>query len=435
MARANGKISGVPACLEHPGSKVRRFGTYGVDGHKRQRWQCVWDEKAEGGEERQPHTFTEALPRKHTQDGACAECERGFSPHEGHQTPRTYSFTVKDIASALVAVGKGTTYRQAASRVRNRSGRLWTSPLGHPVASPHASIVCDWVEVYGPVVTAGHGPSSWPEVVVLDALPFRLPDFYPNGAPKRAGRQHFSVLAALGYEEGESRLWSWQAHAAHTALAWKDVLESLPGSPDHVVADADTAIAKAVRSVWPQAQLWGCQWHNRQRIKRLLVRQGLYTKKGSKPSDRREKRFTPLALAAAGAAHHPKAWDRFTAEARRYANPEVLRWIARNGPTITTEFATRPDHVPGSAGALEGHLQWLRDKLEHRSHAFRNQERTNRLLALMASHRWKRANENTYATSIRAELGVEGGFASSHQRLINDRKSDGPTLMANRHKQ
>lgn len=167
MAPANGKISGVPACPKHPGSKVRRFGTYGVEGHKRQRWQCVWDKDAEEAEERKPHTFTEALPRKHTSDSSCAECERGFSPHEGHQTPRTYSFTVKDIASALVAVGEGVSYRQAANRVRRRSGRLWTSALGGPVAAYHASIVCDWVEVYGPVVTAGHGPSSWPEVVGL----------------------------------------------------------------------------------------------------------------------------------------------------------------------------------------------------------------------------------------------------------------------------
>lgn len=427
MARANGKISGVPACLEHPDSKVRRFGTYGVEGHKRQRWQCL-PSNGSG-----PHTFTEALPRKHTFDSSCAECERGFSPHEGHQTPRTYSFTVKDIASALVVVGEGVSYRQAANRVRRRSGRLWTSPLGGPVAAYHASIVCDWVEVYGPVVTANHGPSSWPEVMVLDALPFRLPDFYPNGAPKRAGRQHFSVLAAVGYEEGKSRLWSWQAHTAHTALAWENVLRSLPGSPDHVVADADTAIAKAVREVWPQAQLWGCQWHNGERIKRLLTREGLYTKKGSESSDKREDRFTALGLSAEWAAHYPKSWDKFVARANAVANPEVLRWIARNGPTITTEFGTRPDGVPKSTGALEGHLQWLRGKLEDRSHAFRNQERTNRLLALMASHRWGLDDPAAYATTIRVKLGVEGGFASSHQRRINDRKNVGPSLMATRH--
>ncbi|HVR80335.1 MAG TPA: hypothetical protein VMS99_18330 [Acidimicrobiia bacterium] len=143
------------------------------------------------------------------------------------------------------------------------------------MAAYHPSIVCDWVEVYGPVVTAGHQPAAWPEVLVLDAVPFQLPDFYPNGAPKRAG---------------------------------------------------------------------------------LLVRRGLYTKKGSKSSDEREDRFTSLGLAAEWAAFNRDAWDRFTTEAARYADLEVLRWIARNGPTITTEFGTRPDYVPKSTGALKGHL-------------------------------------------------------------------------------
>lgn len=428
MASKNGRVSGFPSCPKHPDSRVRRFGTYGVEGHKRQRWQCL-PSNGSG-----PHTFTEPLPRKHTSDSSCAECERGFSPHEGHQTPRTYSFTVKDIASALVAVGEGVSYRQAANRVRRRSGRLWTSPTGFPVAAHHASIVCDWVEVYGPLVTAGHRPGAWPEVVVLDAVPFQLPDFYPNGAPKRAGRQHFSVLAAVGYEEGRSRLWSWQADTAHSAWAWENFCRSIPGAPAHVVADADTAIAKAVRNAWPQAQSWGCQWHNGERIKRLLVRRGLYTKKGTKSSDEREDRFTSLGLAAEWAAYNRKAWDRFIAEAGRYADPEVLRWIARNGPIISTEFRTRPDHVPKSTGALEGHLQWLRGKLDDRSHAFRNQERTNRLLALMASHRWSLDDPGAYAAAIRATLTPRNGRPATLQRSIRDRRTNGPSLMASRYK-
>lgn len=426
MATKRGTVSGVPACPKHSVSKVRRFGTYGVEGHKRQRWQCVTD----GGST--IHTFTESLPRKHTPDNSCGECERGFSPHEGHQTPRTYSFTVKDIVSALIAVGEGVSYRQAASRVRRRSGRLWTSPTGYPVASYHASIVCDWVEVYAPLVTAGHAPAAWPEVVVLDAVPFKLPDVYPNGAPKQAGRQHFSVLAAVGYENDQSRLWSWQADTAHTALAWENFCRSIPGAPVHVIADADGAIANAVRTVWPQAKLWGCQWHNGERIKRLLVRRGLYTVEGSKSSDERMERFTSLGQAAKWAAYNPKSWNRFTIEADRYADPEVRRWIARNGPTITDEFETRPDHVPKSTGALEGHLAWLRGKLEDRSHAFRNQERTNRLLALMASHRWSLDDPGAYATAIRTTLAPSNGRTGIYQRSIRDLKTDGPSLLATR---
>jgi hypothetical protein len=50
------------------------------------------------------------------------------------------------------------------------------------------------------------------------------------------------------------------------------------------------------------------------------------------------------------------------------------------------------------------HFQWLRGKLEDRSHAFRNQERTNRLLALMASQRWSLDDPGAYAAAIRTTL-------------------------------
>ncbi len=43
----------LPDCLEHPKTKVRRYGTYGTS--KRQRFWCAGD----GG-----HTFTETLPRQ-----------------------------------------------------------------------------------------------------------------------------------------------------------------------------------------------------------------------------------------------------------------------------------------------------------------------------------------------------------------------------------
>ena len=109
---------------EHAGSRVRFDGQYGAPGHRRQYYKCV---PANGD---RPHRFTEVLPREESWKDACELCERDVEFHEGPHAARKYQFVARGIAEALVAVGAGSTYRDAArSRV---SGRGACAPTRRP---------------------------------------------------------------------------------------------------------------------------------------------------------------------------------------------------------------------------------------------------------------------------------------------------------------
>src|SRR5512135_1990645 len=107
-----------PACPRHPNSKVWLDGKYGKKGHQRQRYKCLpLDRDA-------PHCFTETLPRQHGGTGECLECERPYESHEGPPTGRRFDYSTRDIAFALIEVGKGHSDRISGWRVRDRAERL-----------------------------------------------------------------------------------------------------------------------------------------------------------------------------------------------------------------------------------------------------------------------------------------------------------------------
>jgi len=50
--------------------------------------------------------------------GDCDECERRLAEHEGPPGPRQGTYTVREIATALVRVSEGMRYRKAALLAR-----------------------------------------------------------------------------------------------------------------------------------------------------------------------------------------------------------------------------------------------------------------------------------------------------------------------------
>ncbi|MDQ6803636.1 MAG: hypothetical protein M3065_01435 [Actinomycetota bacterium] len=187
---------------EHAGSRVRFAGRHGPPGHRRQRYWCV------PANEDRPHRFTEPLPREEAWADACEACERGVGSHEGPHAAREYQFVARGIAEALVMVGAGSTYRDAALVSRERAKRLRAGPDGEPRFSRHGSLVMDWVEVFAPVVFAPYQPRTWPASgsLLLDDLPFRVRD--PQTGRTRVA---FRIFAAMGYERGRPKLWHLEA--------------------------------------------------------------------------------------------------------------------------------------------------------------------------------------------------------------------------------
>jgi len=188
-----------PQCPAYPNSHVVLDGRYGPREHRRPRYRCY--PGGVGGKGEEWHRFTEPLPRQMTDGGMCVVCERDVHPHEGPQTPRTYEFAARHIAEALVAVGAGATYRDAAARVRRRAGRFPLNADGSQRYSRHGQLVADCVELFAPVVFEPHRRDRWAKRGQRPARPHRVPSQGLAGGRDAGDRPvAFNVLAASGYE-------------------------------------------------------------------------------------------------------------------------------------------------------------------------------------------------------------------------------------------
>ena len=103
----------LPRCPRHPDSRVWRDGSYATRRGIRQRYRCVPLGNA------RPHRFVAPDP----------------------QTPHGFSYTAREIAAALVEVGRGASYRTAASHARERADAA---------ESTDGNTVAGWVESFAP---------------------------------------------------------------------------------------------------------------------------------------------------------------------------------------------------------------------------------------------------------------------------------------------
>jgi hypothetical protein len=393
---------------------VRFDGTYGKPPHRRQQYKC-WPRNGDP-----PHRFTEALPRQRTSSGECYECERRYAAHEGPPTARLYEFSTREVAVALMRVGEGMSYRRAAKVARERAGRFEVDEGGEPILSRHAQLVCDWVEVFAPVVferfrpeiEARYEPVRRGEgTLILDAVPFhiRSPD------RRQGGERAFSVFAALAAtREGASllRFGTFHGEQGRCAAEWERFLGSLPGGPDRIVCDMDDDILGAVERLWPQTDLYLCEWHLGERLRVVLYENG---HSGSAPAELAGRAFWSL-----------QRWKHFCEEARKLRVKQLDQWIARRSALVEWQIVRRPGpwaQERGQAvatGALEQKLKLLRERLGPRAFQFRNRARLDRLLMLMQLDIDGYANESAYSAAIRDWLLSNGGRPRVARRAIAD---------------
>lgn len=388
-----------PACPtpEHRHRRFTRHGQYGVAGHMRPRFMCA--DPLTGDH----HTFTEILPREVAAAGQCRDCDRPLASHQGAASPRGFFYPVREIARALYSVAGGTSYSRAGMEARMESGRQWRDPAGRLRTSRHGEIVADWVEVFAPIITAAESrlPTEWPDVLLLDELPFVLKG---NGDDPK---QHaFSILAAAGIRDGEAIVWRLHAVPRANENTWSAFLRSLGGRPRLVVADGATAIKTGVELAWPidTPDLYACEWHLGRSINKRFRDDGLALKD------------TPLGAARATAFTDEGTWRDFVREAGKVNAPWLHEWIRDNQAVVDHSFDLRAPDAPKSAASLEGYLHELKTWLHKRRKFFLNQERLNRLLSLMAIRLNGWGSEARFSNAIRTSLTDVGGSRRSNAR-------------------
>lgn len=429
--RTRRKDGAPPRCTRpgHERSDVRFFGFYGPPGHRRQRYKC-WPKNGA------PHTFTEVLPRQHTHSGDCYECERTYAPHEGPPTPRLYEFSARDIAHALVAVGEGQSYRSAGAKIRERTGRV-------PVAGyraqrrrlRHGQLVADWVEVFAPhifekrrdeiensyaTLMTGRG------TLLLDALPFNI----RGRTRKPGGERAFTIYAAMAYTGANDaklvRLSAFRGTRTNVELEWEEFLRSFPGASARVVCDHERSLVRAVRTVWPETEIFVCEWHRKQRLVKVLEENGAW---GSRDKDDETQALGIRRIRAAAhkALTTEDGWDEFCQLARKLRIKQLDAFIRKNDALTRDHIARRPTEwrhergLPVSTGPLEQKLRVLRDDyIKSRRFAFRNRERFNRLLMLIHLEMDGYSDEREYAAFIREWLMTNAGRPLLNRRAVTD---------------
>ena len=396
---------------EHAGSRVRFDGHYGKPGHRRQRYRCV---PANGD---RPHRFTELLPREESWTSACEMCERSVSAHEGPHAAREYQFVARGIAGALKAVGAGASYREAAFVARERAQRMRIDPsTGEIRRTRHGSLVMDWVEMFAPVVFEPYGRSDWPATgsLLLDDVPFRVAQ--PNGGTTRIA---FRVFCAMGYEDGHPEMWRMQAFPSKSRADWEMFLRGLGGSPARVVCDSDLGLTAAVRAVFPDADLYLCEWHLKHALDRLL-------KKLCADEPDRRVDFELLRGRLDAAFTGPSFWRPCTTDAHAVGSQRLSDWLHTTGTVLEAQFARRglsthrPAGTPLTTSPMDAFVNPVRDAIRPRAYALKNRERTNRMLMLMQLHANRQDDELAYAKHIRQWLELNQGRPSVPRRAIID---------------
>lgn len=399
-----------PRCPEHPHNKVWFDGTYGSPGRRRQRYKCV----PPPGEGR-PHVFTEPLPRLRVHGGDCPECERAYGGNEGPPSVRHFTYTAREVAGALTSVGRGSSYSYAAVEARITAKRALPAfhPQGRPRASRDSAIVEDWIEVFAPMLLETRLPSEWPEVLLLDDLPFRVRSRWSKSGSIVAWR----VFGAVAADGSVFRL---EGYPDKTPASWERFLVALDGRPQLIVSDNESGMLKGIELAWGKRPyespvVWLCHWHLRFALAKLLHRYGA-------PA--------PLRLALERAFQKRSDWERFLRFSTRYRVPALQRWLDQPDPCWWVGQCTRRERVewqlenrsgtyPTTIGAMEGKFTWLRDQVDQRKFAFRNRPRTNLMLGLMQAHLNHLDNAQEYAQEIRRHALSLGG-RSLPRGLITD---------------
>jgi len=395
---------------EHAGSRVRFDGHYGPPEHRRQRYRCV---PANGD---RPHRFTEVLPREESWHDACELCERDVDLHEGPHAARNYQFVARGIAEALVMVGAGATYRDAALVARERAKRLRVGPAGEPRFSRHGSLVMDWVEVFAPVVLEPHRPRAWPAggSLLLDDVPFRVRD--PETGRHRIA---FRVFAAMGYEAGRAKLWRLEAFTTKSQADWEAFLGALGGAPPRVVCDNDHGLTNAVGARFPDAELYLCEWHLRHALERLMGKI-----RAEQPQHREA--IDELLRDVEAAFTGPSFWSPFVERCHAAGIPRVSEWLNTTGQIVADQFgrrgprSSRAADMPLSTSPLDAFINPIRAAIGPRTYGLKNRQRTNRMLMLMQLHANRQDNQRDYVRHIRDRLEANHGRPSAARRAVVD---------------
>jgi hypothetical protein len=400
-----------------------RAGTYGSP--PRQLFECrpngPW-KAPDGSRKRRPgtHRFAGQLPRLLRDPGICPHCDTEVARHQGPLLSRKYEFHLRLAAQALVDVGTGKTYTQAAQRARQAAGR---SPYSGP--DPNGALVAEWVDVFAPVLLGAEAETAWPETLLLDST-----NFFITNTRTRQRSEAFNVFGLYGYPAGASRgrLWGlWAAHRENQAtwaqaLAYiEDLGRARTGEltawtpPAMLLTDGAASVSLAAAAYWPGTGIGPdtgpggsapfhrrCEWHLRKNARAAMK---LHRINGGRQY---------LMRRLDTAFKRDEGWAEFSERSAPFSH--ITAWRSSVQEQVDAQVSRRhllpPHHT---LAALDQVFERVKPMLARRAFCFRNQRRMNLLLGLMRLAELKRDDVDDYHQLLR-EAAVAGGGTIATQR-------------------
>ena len=141
----------------------------GADGRfERTRWRCIPDEAAYAGRRQKwhgpgEHVFTTAMAHRCEPGDICRTCGRGYRRAEGQPTASGFSFSIPEIADAMVRAGRGDPYRRISQQLRDKLDKKSKRGEAGQETARNGALVEDYLDVFGTaIVEATSATSSRP---------------------------------------------------------------------------------------------------------------------------------------------------------------------------------------------------------------------------------------------------------------------------------
>lgn len=252
---------------------------------------------------------------------------------DGPLSPADYFHTANEIGLLLGLVARGTSLRGASQAVRRAAGRSVPDAAGTMWTSRECGLAARSVDLFGATIERELGPDRWPAILVLDAKPFGLRAYgaAEHGEIWDSSERAGTALIAAGGDDPKRPLSAWRIGLAgdETAASWSDFLAELPGEPVWVVTDGSEALRIAVKKRWPKANLYACEFHLGQALRKAASADGIW------PDD-------PLHQVRFERAFWTEAdWNALVELVLDATAPTLFRWVAANDALIRRQLALR----------------------------------------------------------------------------------------------
>lgn len=191
------------------------------------------------------------------------------------------------------------------------------------------------------------------------------------------------------------------------------------------MCDFDKDILAAIRSVWPQAEVYVCEWHLKERLRKILEENGAWGSR-DEDDDTQVLGISRVRTAVNRAFSSVHGWDAFGALAHKLRIRQLDRWVSSRDTLVRDQLSRRPLSyrqelgMAITTGPLEQKLRVLRERVRVRRFSFRNRTRTDRLLMLLHLELDGYSSEQVYAAAIRDWLLSNGGRPRLPRRAIAD---------------